>query len=141
MKSKLNVKESLLAGLIAGITAAVINGILFFIFHRANVISDSIYPAAQSANDDSAGNYGIHRSGASCQPCFFPVGKIYQKWFPNFCHRVACSHVAFTVQSVRCYTRRYNRLCAGALRNAHCSAAVIVIFHQQSHTGKAHKTG
>lgn len=44
MKTKLDLKQSLLAGLIAGITAAVINGILFLIFHSAGVISDEIYP-------------------------------------------------------------------------------------------------
>ena len=44
MKSKVNLKQSLLAGLLAGITAAVINAVLFFIFHSAGVISDTIYP-------------------------------------------------------------------------------------------------
>jgi len=44
MTSKLNIKQSLIAGLMAGITAAVINGILFLIFHSTGVISDDIYP-------------------------------------------------------------------------------------------------
>lgn len=44
MTTKLNLKQSLIAGLLAGITAAVINAILFFIFHGAGVISDNIYP-------------------------------------------------------------------------------------------------
>jgi len=44
MTSKLNLKQSLIAGLLAGITSAVINGILFLIFHGAGVISDNIYP-------------------------------------------------------------------------------------------------
>jgi Family of unknown function (DUF6069) len=44
MTSKLNFKQSIIAGLLAGITAAVINAILFLIFHGAGVISDTIYP-------------------------------------------------------------------------------------------------
>lgn len=44
MTSKLNIKQSLTAGLLAGITSAVINAILFLIFHAAGVINDSIYP-------------------------------------------------------------------------------------------------
>lgn len=44
MTTKLNVKQSLIAGLLAGITAAVINGILFLVFHGAGIISDTIYP-------------------------------------------------------------------------------------------------
>lgn len=44
MTTKLNIKQSLIAGLLAGITAAVINAILFLIFHGAGVISDTIYP-------------------------------------------------------------------------------------------------
>ena len=44
MTTKLNIKQSLFAGLLAGITAAVINAVLFFIFHGAGVIDDTIYP-------------------------------------------------------------------------------------------------
>ncbi len=44
MTTKLNIKQSLIAGLLAGITAALINGILFFVFHSAGVIRDTIYP-------------------------------------------------------------------------------------------------
>ena len=44
MKTKLNLKQSLLAGFLAAITAAVMNSTLFFIFHGAGVISDHIYP-------------------------------------------------------------------------------------------------
>ncbi len=44
MISKLNFKQSIIAGLLAGITAAVINAILFLIFHGAGVISDTIHP-------------------------------------------------------------------------------------------------
>ncbi|NIJ54569.1 DUF6069 family protein [Dyadobacter arcticus] len=44
MISKLDIKQSLVAGLLAGITSAVINAILFFIFHGAGVITDTIYP-------------------------------------------------------------------------------------------------
>ena len=44
MKTKLNLKQSLLAGLLAGIAAAVINGVLFIVFRLAGVISDSIFP-------------------------------------------------------------------------------------------------
>lgn len=43
MTSKLNFKQSLIAGLLAGITAAVINAVLFLVFHTADVISDNIY--------------------------------------------------------------------------------------------------
>lgn len=44
MATKLNSKQSLVAGLLAGIAAAVINGVLFLGFHSAGVISDDIYP-------------------------------------------------------------------------------------------------
>lgn len=44
MTSKLNFKQSLIAGLSAGVTSAVINAILFLIFHGTGVISDTIYP-------------------------------------------------------------------------------------------------
>ena len=44
MTTKLNLKQTLFAGLLAGIVAAIINGILFFVFHAAGVISDNIFP-------------------------------------------------------------------------------------------------
>lgn len=44
MTSKLNIKQSLVAGLLTGIISATINSILFLIFHGAGVISDTIYP-------------------------------------------------------------------------------------------------
>ena len=44
MTTKLNLKQTLLAGLLAGIAAAIINGILFVVFHAAGVISDNIFP-------------------------------------------------------------------------------------------------
>jgi Family of unknown function (DUF6069) len=44
MTLKLNLKQSFVAGLLAGVTAGVINAALFLIFHSAGVISDSIYP-------------------------------------------------------------------------------------------------
>jgi Family of unknown function (DUF6069) len=44
MTSKLNFKQSLIAGLLAGVTSAIINAILFLIFHGTGVISDTIYP-------------------------------------------------------------------------------------------------
>lgn len=44
MTTKLNLKQSLLAGLLAGVAAAIINGLLFLVFHSAEVISDDIYP-------------------------------------------------------------------------------------------------
>lgn len=43
MKTKLNFKQSILAGLMAAVTAIVVNLILFFIFHGAGVISDTIF--------------------------------------------------------------------------------------------------
>jgi hypothetical protein len=43
MTSKLSFKQSLIAGLLAGIAAAVINTILFLVFHATGVISDNIY--------------------------------------------------------------------------------------------------
>ena len=43
MKTKINFKQSILAGLWAAITAAIINAVLFYIFHAAGIISDSIY--------------------------------------------------------------------------------------------------
>ena len=44
MTAKLNVKQCLMAGLYAGAAAAIINAILFLIFHGAGVISDTIFP-------------------------------------------------------------------------------------------------
>ncbi|OXG05090.1 hypothetical protein BC749_10984 [Flavobacterium araucananum] len=44
MNSKLNFKKSIIAGLYAAGAAAIINAILFFIFHRAGIISDNIFP-------------------------------------------------------------------------------------------------
>ncbi len=43
MASKLNFKKSLIAGLLAGLTTAVINATLFLVFHTTGVISDTIY--------------------------------------------------------------------------------------------------
>jgi len=40
---KLNFNQAIVAGLFAGLTAAAINSILFFIFHSLGIISDSIY--------------------------------------------------------------------------------------------------
>ncbi len=44
MTTKIDFKQSIMAGFYAGIAAAVINSILFFIFHATGVISDSIMP-------------------------------------------------------------------------------------------------
>lgn len=44
MTTKLDLKQTLLVGLSAGIAAAVVNAVLFFVFHSAGVISDDIYP-------------------------------------------------------------------------------------------------
>lgn len=44
MKTKLNLKQSLFAGLLAGIAAAIINAVLFLVFHSAGLISDNIFP-------------------------------------------------------------------------------------------------
>lgn len=41
---KLNLKQSLFAGLLAGGAAAIINAVLFFVFHSAGVISDDVFP-------------------------------------------------------------------------------------------------
>ncbi len=43
MNNKLTLKQSLLAGLFAGLAAAVINAVLFLIFRGTGVITDSIY--------------------------------------------------------------------------------------------------
>jgi Family of unknown function (DUF6069) len=42
MTNKLSFKQSLMAGLWAAIAASVINAILFFIYHAAGVITDTI---------------------------------------------------------------------------------------------------
>jgi hypothetical protein len=42
MKTKLNFKQAIMAGLIAAGAATVINSILFFIFHSAGIIVDTI---------------------------------------------------------------------------------------------------
>ena len=44
MTTKLNLKQSLFAGFLAGIAAAITNGILFIVFRLAGVISDAIFP-------------------------------------------------------------------------------------------------
>lgn len=43
MKTKLNFKQSILAGLIAAGAAVAVNLILFFIFHGAGIITDTIF--------------------------------------------------------------------------------------------------
>jgi Family of unknown function (DUF6069) len=42
MKAKLSFKQSIIAGLLAAAVAAVVNAILFFIFHAVGVITDDI---------------------------------------------------------------------------------------------------
>lgn len=42
MNTKLNFKQSIMAGLMAATVAAVINVILFFIFHGVGIITDNI---------------------------------------------------------------------------------------------------
>ncbi len=44
MNTKLNLKQSLFAGFLAGIAAATINAALFLVFHSAGVVSDDIFP-------------------------------------------------------------------------------------------------
>ncbi len=44
MTTKLDLKQALFAGLLAGIAAAIINAVLFAGFHSAGIISDDIYP-------------------------------------------------------------------------------------------------
>lgn len=44
MTTKLNFKQALIAGLLAGLTAAAFNAALFLVFHAAGAISDTIYP-------------------------------------------------------------------------------------------------
>lgn len=43
MKTKLNLKQSISAALIAALLAASTNSILFFIFHKAAIITDDIF--------------------------------------------------------------------------------------------------
>jgi Family of unknown function (DUF6069) len=43
MTNKLSFKQSFMAGLWAAITASVINAVLFFIYHAAGVITDTIF--------------------------------------------------------------------------------------------------
>jgi len=43
MQTKLNFKQIITAGLMAGGVSAIINSILFYIFHTANVLVDSIH--------------------------------------------------------------------------------------------------
>jgi hypothetical protein len=42
MKTKINFKQSITAGLFAGITAAIINVLLFLLFRAAGVLTDTI---------------------------------------------------------------------------------------------------
>ena len=42
MKAKLSFKQSIIAGLMAAGAAALVNAVLFFIFHAAGVITDDI---------------------------------------------------------------------------------------------------
>lgn len=43
MTTKLNFRKSIIAGLLAGVTALIINVVLFFIFHGAGIITDTIF--------------------------------------------------------------------------------------------------
>jgi len=43
MNAKLNFTQSIKAGAFAALTAAVINAILFFIFHAAGILVDTIF--------------------------------------------------------------------------------------------------
>ena len=43
MKNKLNFKQVLMAGLTAAAVSAIINSLLFFIFHEAGLITDDIF--------------------------------------------------------------------------------------------------
>ncbi len=43
MTSKLNIKQALVAGLTAAAVAAVVNAILFFIFHAPGIIVDTVF--------------------------------------------------------------------------------------------------
>lgn len=42
MTNKLNIKQCLTAGLYAGVASAIVNAILFFLFHSTGVITDNI---------------------------------------------------------------------------------------------------
>lgn len=43
MQPKLNFQQTMIAALMASAAAAVLNGILFFVFHAADVITDNIF--------------------------------------------------------------------------------------------------
>ncbi len=43
MSNQVSTKQILVAGAIAGVVSAVINAILFFVFHSAGIISDAIF--------------------------------------------------------------------------------------------------
>ncbi len=45
METKINFKQSMQAGLLAALSAVVINVILFYLFHAAGVITDQIFIA------------------------------------------------------------------------------------------------
>ena len=47
MTTKLNLKQTLFAGFLAGIAAATINAALFVLFHSAGVVSDNIFPQSR----------------------------------------------------------------------------------------------
>jgi hypothetical protein len=44
MKNKLNFKQVMMAGLTAAAVSAIINALLFFIFHAMGLITDDIFP-------------------------------------------------------------------------------------------------
>ena len=44
MTTKLNLKQALFAGLLAGLAAAIVNAILFLAFHAMGVVDDDIFP-------------------------------------------------------------------------------------------------
>ena len=41
--TKLNFKQSIICGVYAGAASAIINAVLFFIFHKAEIITDNIF--------------------------------------------------------------------------------------------------
>lgn len=43
MKTKLTFKQSITAGIMAGMTAAILNGILFFALHAAGLFTDDVF--------------------------------------------------------------------------------------------------
>jgi len=43
MTTKLNIKQALTAGAMAAATAAIVNAVLFFIFHAAGIIVDTVF--------------------------------------------------------------------------------------------------